>query len=90
MSRFTHFQCVKFSCPKIGSCNFFLTNFKSGAVYFQWTLIFTENSSKEVCISEDSPASGGQCADVLVASFTWDERLVDKWKSHRGNAGPKE
>ena len=23
MSRFTHFQCVKFSCPKIGSCKFF-------------------------------------------------------------------
>ena len=54
-----------------------LTNFKSGAVYFQWTQIFSENSSKEVCISEDSPVEG----NVLMCWSPLSLGMKDLWIS---------
>ena len=47
-------------------------------MYFQWTLIFTENSSKEVCISEDSPVVEG---NVLMCWSPLSLGMKDLWIS---------
>ena len=60
------------------------THFKSGAVYFQWTLIFTENSSKEVCISEDSPVVEG---NVLMCWSPLSLGMKDLWISGKAIIG---